>query len=345
MALLLASDSLKRLSDVGMQARCVAKGWVKNRFHATSTCLVSPCSPQHSRVAPIIVCLPGRGQSDAHSFRCSPGLRTNVGACPTAGALCPITPTRLTGSGRLPTLVPLDAVKPGRKVMTRAMLRTTRAVVLLAVVAASLSSAAFGQADQRKLVSTATLTLSGFLNDPDMHWLRNNINRAKAVLIAPTITKAGFIIGGSGGRAVVVARNAKTGKWAGPAFYVLVTGSVGFQAGVSVSETVSLVMTEKGLDSLLSSSFKFGGDVSVAAGPIGTGAQSNMLVDFISFSRSKGIYGGLSLDGTVVSTADAWNRAYYGRAVNPRDFLVRESVHNKQANELINVVAAAAKKT
>jgi lipid-binding SYLF domain-containing protein len=229
--------------------------------------------------------------------------------------------------------------------MTRAMLRTTRAVVLLAVVAASLSSAAFGQADQRKLVSTATLTLSGFLNDPDMHWLRNNINRAKAVLIAPTITKAGFIIGGSGGRAVVVARNAKTGKWAGPAFYVLVTGSVGFQAGVSVSETVSLVMTEKGLDSLLSSSFKFGGDVSVAAGPIGTGAQSNMLVDFISFSRSKGIYGGLSLDGTVVSTADAWNRAYYGRAVNPPDILVQESVHNKQANELINVVAAAAKKT
>ena len=229
--------------------------------------------------------------------------------------------------------------------MMRATLRTTRATLLLAVVAASLSSAAFAQADQRKLVSTATLTLSGFLNDPDMHWLRNNINRAKAVLIAPTITKAGFIIGGSGGRAVVVARNAKTGKWAGPAFYVLVTGSVGFQAGVSVSETVSLVMTEKGLDSLLSSSFKFGGDVSVAAGPIGTGAQSNLVVDFISFSRSKGIYGGLSLDGTVVSTADTWNRLYYGRAVDPPDILVRESVHNKQAHELINVVAAAAKKT
>jgi len=228
--------------------------------------------------------------------------------------------------------------------MTRATFRTTRAALLLAVVAASLSSAAFAQVDQRKLVSTATLTLSGFLNDPDMHWLRNNINRAKAVLIAPHITKAGFIIGGSGGRAVVVARNAKTGKWAGPAFYVLVTGSVGFQAGVSVSETVSLVMTEKGLDSLLSSSFKFGGDVSVAAGPIGTGAQSNLVADFISFSRSKGIYGGLSLDGTVASTADAWNRLYYGRAVSPPDILIRESVRNKQAKELINVVAAAAKK-
>lgn len=229
--------------------------------------------------------------------------------------------------------------------MTRATLRTTRAALLLAVIATSLPSAAFAQADQRKLVSTATLTLSGFLNDPDMPWLRNNFNRAKAVLIAPQITRAGFIIGGSGGRALVLARNPKTGKWSGPAFYVLVTGSVGFQAGVSVSETVSLVMTAKGLDSLLSNSFKMGGDVSVAAGPIGTGAQSNLVADFISFSRSKGIYGGLNLDGTVASTADQWNRIYYGRAVTVTDILIRESVRNKQANELINVVAAAAKKT
>jgi lipid-binding SYLF domain-containing protein len=228
--------------------------------------------------------------------------------------------------------------------MTRATLRATRAALLL-VVAASLSSAAAAQADQRKLVTTATFTLSGFLNDPDMRWLRSNFNRARAVLIAPSITRAGFIVGGSGGRAVVLARNPKTGKWSGPAFYVLITGSVGFQAGVSVSETVSLVMTEKGLDSLLSSSFKMGGDVSVAAGPIGTGAKSDLVADFVSFSRSKGIYGGLNLDGTVASTADQWNRLYYGRVVAPADILITETVRNKQANELINVVAAAARKT
>jgi lipid-binding SYLF domain-containing protein len=229
--------------------------------------------------------------------------------------------------------------------MSSAMLRTTRAALLLAVVAASLPSMAFAQAEQRKLVSAATLTISGFLNDPDMPWLRNNFKRAKAVLIAPKVTRAGFIIGGSGGRALVLARDAKTGKWAGPAFYVLVTGSVGFQAGVSVSETVSLVMTEKGVNSLLSSSFKMGGDVSVAAGPIGSGAKSDLVADFVSFSRSKGIYGGLNLDGTVASTADTWNRLYYGRAASAPDILIRETLHNKQANELINVVAAAAKKS
>jgi SH3 domain-containing YSC84-like protein 1 len=228
--------------------------------------------------------------------------------------------------------------------MTRATLGAARAALLL-VVAATLSCGAAAQADQRKLVSTATLTLSGFLNDPDMHWLRSNFNRARAVLIAPSITRAGFIVGGSGGRALVLARNPKTGKWCGPAFYVLITGSVGFQAGASVSETVSLVMTEKGLASLLSSSFKIGGDVSVAAGPIGTGAKSDLVADFVSFSRSRGIYGGLNLDGTVASTADQWNRLYYGRAVAPTDILIKETVRNKQANELINVVAAAARKT
>ncbi len=228
--------------------------------------------------------------------------------------------------------------------MTRLTFRTTHAALVVAILAASLPSSVFAQADQRKLVSAATQTLSGFLNDPDMPWLRNNFNRARAVLIAPRIARAGFIIGGSGGHALVLARNEKTGKWAGPAFYVLATGSVGFQAGVSVSETVSLVMTEKGLNSLLADSFQLGGDVSVAAGPIGSGAQSNLVADFISFSKSKGIYGGLSLDGTVASTADKWNRLYYGREVSVPEILLRESARHKQASALINVVAAAAKK-
>src|SRR5205085_10698820 len=124
---------------------------------------------------------------------------------------------------------------------------------------------------------------SNFLNDGDMTWLHRNLFRAKAILIATSIAKAGFIIGGSGGRAVVMARDAKTGKWAGPAFYTLATASVGFQAGVSFSEIVTLVMTERGLNSLLSDSFKMGGDAAVAAGPIGAGAQSNLVADFISF--------------------------------------------------------------
>lgn len=205
-------------------------------------------------------------------------------------------------------------------------------------------TSAFAATEQEQLVTKAETTFSNFESDPDMKWFRDNIGKAKAVLIAPEIVKAGFILGGSGGRGVLLARNAKTGKWVGPAFYTLATGSVGFQAGISVSEVVMLVMTEKGLNSLLSTSFKVGGDVSVAAGPVGAGAKSNIAADLISYSRAKGIYGGLNLDGTVVSTNDEWNSAYYGKAVTPPDILIRQNVRNPQAIPLQRQVAKAAAK-
>lgn len=223
----------------------------------------------------------------------------------------------------------------------------TRYTALLAaslLTIGTVPTSAFAATEQEQLVTKAETTFSNFERDPDMKWFRDNIGKAKAVLIAPEIVKAGFILGGSGGRGVLLARNAKTGKWVGPAFYTLATGSVGFQAGISVSEVVMLVMTEKGLNSLLSTSFKVGGDVSVAAGPVGAGAKSNIAADLISYSRAKGIYGGLNLDGTVVSTNDEWNSAYYGKAVTPPDILIRQNVRNPQAIPLQRQVAKAAAK-
>ncbi len=106
---------------------------------------------------------------------------------------------------------------------------------------------------------------------------------------------------------------------------------------------VTLVMTDKGMNSLLSSSFKVGGDASVAAGPVGAGAKSDVVADLITFSRSKGLYGGLNLDGTVISTNDDWNKAYYGKAVTPPDILTLGSAHNKAADKLLADVTKAAK--
>ena len=154
--------------------------------------------------------------------------------------------------------------------------------------------------------------------------------------------KAGFIIGGSGGRGLLVAKHS-SGKWVGPGFYTLATASVGFQAGVAASENITLVMTDKGMNSLLSSSFKMGGDASVAAGPVGAGAKSNIVADLITFSRSKGLYGGLNLDGTVVSVNDDWNKAYYGKPVLPPDIFIKNSVSNKGASKLLADVSKAAK--
>jgi lipid-binding SYLF domain-containing protein len=213
------------------------------------------------------------------------------------------------------------------------------------LVLAGVSTTALAQSEQQTLVDSADRTLSNFLRDPDMTWLQQNIGRAKAVMIAPQVVKAGFIFGGSGGRSVMLARDAKTGKWAGPAFYTLATASVGFQAGVEVSEVVTLVMTEKGLNSLMAPSVKLGGDASVAAGPIGAGAKSDVVADFVSFSRAKGLYGGLNLDGTVIAISNEWNEAYYNKkGVLPPDIVMRMSARNKGADKLLADVARAAGK-
>ncbi len=111
-----------------------------------------------------------------------------------------------------------------------------------------------------------------------------------------------------------------------------------------MAEGVTLVMTDKGFNSLLATSFKIGGDASVAAGPVGAGARSDVVADLITFNRAKGVYGGLNLDGTVVTASDDWNQEFYGKKVLPPDVLVRASVHNKAADKLLAQVAAAAGK-
>ena len=222
-------------------------------------------------------------------------------------------------------------------------LRCLDFLLALVIAAALFSPTVLAQSEQRRLVTASTLTFSSFLNDPDMGWLRENIGRAKAVMIAPEFTKAGIIVGGAGGRAVVVVRDPKSGRWAGPAFYSLVTASIGLQAGVSVSEVVTLIMTEKGVAKLLANSFRMGGDVALAVGPVGGGAQSAFVADVVSFSRGQGVYVGLNLDGTSVSTSDEWNALYYGRRVQVPDILVRANVRSPHAKELLNVIATAVK--
>jgi lipid-binding SYLF domain-containing protein len=214
------------------------------------------------------------------------------------------------------------------------------AAAVVAVAAASLFPvSASAQGEQQKLVNAADATLANFMRDPEMKWLHQNIHRAKAVLIAPEVVKAGFIFGGSGGRAVLVAKEG--GKWRGPAFYTVATGTVGFQAGVSVSEMITLVMTEKALNSMLAANFKMGADASVAAGPVGAGAKSDIQADMIAFTRAKGIYGGVNLDGTLVNLSDDWNKAFFGKPVTPPDILIRGTVANKGANKLLASVAKA----
>jgi lipid-binding SYLF domain-containing protein len=196
--------------------------------------------------------------------------------------------------------------------------------------------------DTHAAVSEAQATLVNFQKDPEMTWFRENVRKARAIVISPRIWKAGFIVGGSGGPALALARTDGKQQWAGPAFYKIGAGTVGFQAGVEKSEMVALVMTEKALNALLSASFKLGADLSIAVGPIGAGAAAPINADMVVFSRSKGLYGGVNFEGSVFSLDDRANEAFYGRPATSVDILIKRSVSNPNAMPLLKSVAAIA---
>ena len=183
---------------------------------------------------------------------------------------------------------------------------------------------------QQELVTEAGQTFDNFVADPDMTWFKAHHKEALGFLISPMVMKAGFIIGGSGGRAVLVAKG-KHG-WNGPAFYTLATPSIGFQAGVEKSEIIFMIMTKKGLDSLMKTTMKIGGDASIAVGPVGAGAGSIPKGDFVVFARTKGVYGGVNVEGTAVKVEDDFNKAYYGEPVTPLDIIARGSFKNAAAD-------------
>lgn len=191
---------------------------------------------------------------------------------------------------------------------------------------------------RQALVDKAAETMARFAADPEMGWFRSNIGKAEAVLIVPTMIKAGFIFGGSGGNGVLVARDRETSTWTYPAFYSMGSVTFGLQIGGEVSEIVLLVMTREGRDALLSDEIKLGGDVSVAAGPVGAGAKAQT-ADVLAFSRAKGAYVGLNVEGAVIATREDWNRSYYGGTTSASDIIVRKTASNDGASTLRDTVA------
>jgi lipid-binding SYLF domain-containing protein len=201
---------------------------------------------------------------------------------------------------------------------------------------------------QQVLVDQASLTINEFLNDQTMSYLRNNIRYAKGVLIIPSLFKAAFWVGGSGGRGVLMVRDPRTNEWSGPAFYSIGGGSLGLQFGASSSEVVMIVMTQKGIESLYATTFKLGGGVSAAAGPVGIGAEGatapNLSADFLSFARSKGAFIGAALDGSVISVSSDYNQAYYGQPTRPVDLFEKKDVHNPGADKLRAQLTSASRR-
>lgn len=218
------------------------------------------------------------------------------------------------------------------------------AAALLAMVALpAIAAAADSSRETQAVVSAARRTLGRFQADPEMAWFRDHVGEALAVLIVPKRVRAGLIFGGSGGVGVLLARDSSSGEWGQPVFYNLGGASIGLQAGGERSEVILLIQSQAGLDSFLSPKVQLGAEAAVAAGPVGAGAGGNATADVLTFVRSKGLYAGATLDGTLIQPADERNADYYGSAVTAADILVRKTVRNAHADGLRDDLARTAR--
>lgn len=203
------------------------------------------------------------------------------------------------------------------------------------------------RADAQQLVENAKFTFQNLLTDSNMGVLRDLMKDAKGVFIIPQLLRGAYVIGLSGGNGVLLTKDGGN-KWNGPAFYTIGGASIGLQIGGEASEVVLVIMTQRGVNAFLANTLKFGADANVAVGPVGMGISAqtaNLSGDILSFSRSKGLYGGVSLQGAVVATRDGLNRAYYKEKIeSPADILINSNVSNPQAAGLLEEVAKSARK-
>ncbi|MEO1013933.1 MAG: lipid-binding SYLF domain-containing protein [Pseudomonadota bacterium] len=221
--------------------------------------------------------------------------------------------------------------------------RAAIAGALTGCLAAAPALAGDPRNEATELVADATETALYFAADSAFEPMWDLAENAKAMVIIPEKFRAGFIIGGSAGDAVMLAKN-KDGTWSQPTFLTIGSLSFGFQAGAEASEIVLLVMSEQGKAGVLGSSVKLGGDLSIAAGPIGAGAKAQT-TDVLAFSRSRGLYGGVSLEGAILKTRENWNRAYYDADVSPADVVYLGEAYNPNSAPLQNAVWRLANKT
>jgi len=194
---------------------------------------------------------------------------------------------------------------------------------------------------QQLLVDQARIIFKSFMIDKNMAWFREHMHKAKGFLIIPELLQGAFWVGGSGGRGVLVVKDKTTGDWSQPAFYTIGSLSIGIQFGGEKSEIIMMVFTQKGLERLYSSSFKFGGDASIAVGPVGGGAKADVMADFVSFVRSKGAFIGMSIEGAILNANYDWNEAYYGKKVSPLGIVEKKLVSNPGSAELRKTIQNA----
>jgi len=194
--------------------------------------------------------------------------------------------------------------------------------------------------DAEVIVDKARLVIEEVISAPDSGPAHDLIRQSAGVAIIPDMFKGGFIVGGSYGKGLVVAR--KDGNWSGPSFVYIGAGSIGLQIGAQLTDLILVVIGQTTMDSFLRSNFKLGADAAVAVGPVGaqaTAATELYLKGGIySYSRAKGLFAGISLEGAGLGTEFDLNRAYYQTTSNPNEILYGQVETPESAKKLFEAL-------
>jgi lipid-binding SYLF domain-containing protein len=214
----------------------------------------------------------------------------------------------------------------------------------LSMAAGSFALPAHAQtvADAQTTVDHAVGTLQDLRNDKEFGNARSLLHRARAVVIAPRIFKAGFFVGGEGGQAVLMTRGAH--GWSDPAFYTIASASFGLQIGAQESEMVMFVMSDRALQALMRDNFKIGANAAISVATLGSSVEAATTAhggpDIVAWASSSGAYAGISLNGSVVEPHRENDAAYYGRPVTSSDIVVRRNVRNAAAAPLVRALGS-----
>src|SRR6266849_4613191 len=218
---------------------------------------------------------------------------------------------------------------------------------LLVVLVLCLNLASFG-ADEQSRTSKAALraqaaadVLDEIQGAPDKGIPQEILGKTECVAVVPSLLKGGFIVGGRFGRGLASCRTPK--GWSAPAFFTVKGGSVGFQIGGQAVDLVMLIMNNDGMQHLLSSQFSLGADASVAAGPVGRHAEGNtdwkMRAQVLTYSRARGIFAGVSLNGAVLKQDKDSTREFYGHMMTSKAALTGEVDPPAGANAFLTALA------
>ncbi|MEJ1975317.1 MAG: lipid-binding SYLF domain-containing protein [Acetobacteraceae bacterium] len=225
------------------------------------------------------------------------------------------------------------------------MIRRKNRLMLIAALTMSVATSvmalpARAAGDEQATVDHALGTLQDLRGDKEFGNARSLLHRARAVLIAPRIFKAGFFVGGEGGQAVLMTRGAH--GWSDPAFYTVASASFGLQIGAQESEMIMFIMSDRALQALMQDQFKIGANAGIAVATLGSTVEgattAHAGADIIVWASASGAYAGISLDGTVVEPRREDDADYYGRPVTSSDIVLRRTVRNPAAARLVGAL-------